>query len=86
LGDGQRVALRGGSAGGFTVLSALAFIRRFAAGINYDGAAELRTLVANTHKFEARYVDSLVAPLPEGRDVYRLRSPCTKWTAVARRC
>ena len=73
--DGQRVALRGGGAGGFTVLSALAFTRRFAAGINHYGVADLETLVADTHKFEARYVDSLVAPLPEGRDVYRRRSP-----------
>jgi len=73
--DGQRVAIRGGSAGGYTVLSALAFTRRFAAGINYYGVADLETLVADTHKFEARYVDSLVAPLPQGREVYRQRSP-----------
>ncbi len=73
--DGQRVAIRGGSAGGYTVLSALANTRRFAAGINYYGVADLETLVADTHKFEARYVDSLVAPLPEGLAVYRQRSP-----------
>jgi len=73
--DGERVAIRGGSAGGFTVLSALAFTRRFAAGINYYGVADLETLAADTHKFEARYLDSLVAPLPEGRDIYRARSP-----------
>ncbi len=75
LADGQRVAIRGGSAGGYTVLSALTSTRRFAAGINYYGVADLETLVADTHKFEARYVDSLVAPLPEGREVYRQRSP-----------
>ena len=73
--DGERVAIRGGSAGGFTVLSALAFTRRFAAGINYYGVADLETLATDTHKFEARYLDSLVAPLPEGRDIYRARSP-----------
>ena len=73
--DGNRVAIRGGSAGGFTVLSALAFTRRFAAGINYYGVADLETLATDTHKFEARYLDSLVAPLPEGRDIYRARSP-----------
>jgi dipeptidyl aminopeptidase/acylaminoacyl peptidase len=73
--DGERVAIRGGSAGGFTVLSALAFTRRFAAGINYYGVADLETLATDTHKFEARYLDSLVAPLPEGREVYRARSP-----------
>lgn len=73
--DGKRVAIRGGSAGGFTVLSALAFTRRFAAGINYYGVADLETLATDTHKFEARYLDSLVAPLPEGQEVYRTRSP-----------
>ena len=73
--DGQRVAIRGGSAGGFTVLSALANTRRFAAGINYFGVADLETLAADTHKFESRYLDSLVAPLPAGLDIYRQRSP-----------
>ena len=73
--DGGRVAIRGGSAGGFTVLSALAFTRRFAAGINYYGVADLETLAADTHKFESRYLDGLVAPLPAGRDTYRQRSP-----------
>lgn len=73
--DGQRVAIRGGSAGGFTVLSALAFTQRFAAGINYFGVADLMTLAADTHKFESRYLDSLVAPLPEGQAIYHARSP-----------
>ncbi len=73
--DGARVAIRGGSAGGYTVLSALAFSTRFAAGINYYGVADLETLAADTHKFEARYLDGLVAPLPAGRDIYRARSP-----------
>ena len=73
--DGRRVAIRGGSAGGFTVLSALAFTQRFAAGINYFGVADLETLAADTHKFEARYLDSLVAPLPAGLGIYRARSP-----------
>ena len=73
--DGHRVAIRGGSAGGFTVLSALAFTQRFAAGINYYGVADLETLVTDTHKFESRYLDGLVAALPEGRALYRARSP-----------
>jgi dipeptidyl aminopeptidase/acylaminoacyl peptidase len=73
--DGRRVAIRGGSAGGFTVLSALAFTRRFAAGINYFGVADLETLATDTHKFESRYLDSLLAPLPAGRALYRARSP-----------
>ena len=73
--DGKRVAIRGGSAGGFTVLSALAFTNRFAAGINYYGVADLETLATDTHKFESRYLDGLVATLPEGRELYRARSP-----------
>jgi dipeptidyl aminopeptidase/acylaminoacyl peptidase len=73
--DPKRVVIRGGSAGGFTVLSALAFTNVFAAGVNYYGVADLELLAADTHKFESRYLDSLVAPLPEGRAIYRARSP-----------
>ena len=73
--DGSRVAIRGGSAGGFTVLSALAFTRRFAVGINYYGVANLESLATETHKFESRYLDSLVAPWPAGHAIYRARSP-----------
>ena len=73
--DGARVVIRGGSAGGYTVLCGLAFTEVFAAGINYFGVADLERLAADTHKFEAHYLDSLVAPLPEGRPVYRARSP-----------
>jgi len=73
--NGSRVAIRGGSAGGYTVLAALAFTRRFAAGINYFGIADLESLAADTHKFESRYLDRLIAPLPQGRATYRARSP-----------
>lgn len=73
--NGHRVAIRGGSAGGYTVLAALAFTRRFAAGINYFGIADLESLAAETHKFESRYLDRLIAPLPEGLPIYRARSP-----------
>ncbi len=73
--DGSRVAIRGGSAGGYTVLAGLAFTRRFAVGIDYFGIADLELLAADTHKFESRYMDRLVAPLPEGRAIYRERSP-----------
>jgi dienelactone hydrolase len=73
--DGGRVAIRGGSAGGYTVLAGLAFTRRFAAGINYFGVGDLETLAEDTHKFESRYLDSLVAPLPAGSAIYRARSP-----------
>lgn len=73
--DGGRAVIRGGSAGGFTVLASLAFTRRFAAGINYFGVSDLEALAADTHKFESRYLDRLVAPLPAGRALYRARSP-----------
>jgi len=73
--DPRRVVIRGGSAGGFTVLSALAFTDTFTVGVNYYGVADLERIAADTHKFESRYLDSLVAPLPEGREIYRARSP-----------
>lgn len=73
--DAARVVIRGGSAGGYTVLSCLAFTTRFAAGINYYGVADLELLATDTHKFESRYLDTLIAPLPEGVETYRARSP-----------
>jgi dipeptidyl aminopeptidase/acylaminoacyl peptidase len=73
--DPDRIIIRGGSAGGFTVLSALAFTRRFSAGVNYYGVADAEALARDTHKFESRYCDRLIAPLPEGIEVYRARSP-----------
>lgn len=73
--DGDRLMIRGGSAGGFTVLSALAFHDVFAAGASRYGVADLEALATDTHKFEARYLDSLVGPYPEARAVYEARSP-----------
>jgi dipeptidyl aminopeptidase/acylaminoacyl peptidase len=73
--DGKRMAIRGSSAGGFTVLCALAFHDVFAAGASYYGVSDLEALARDTHKFESRYLDSLVGPYPERRDVYRARSP-----------
>ena len=73
--DGNRAAIRGGSAGGFTVLAALAFHDVFKAGANYYGVSDLEALARDTHKFEARYLDRLVAPLPEGHAVYEARAP-----------
>jgi dipeptidyl aminopeptidase/acylaminoacyl peptidase len=74
--DGTRLAIRGGSAGGYTTLAALA--RKdtpFAAGADHYGVADLEALAADTHKFESRYLDGLVGPYPEARDVYVERSP-----------
>ena len=73
--DPQRLMIRGGSAGGFTVLAALARHDVFAAGSNRYGVADLEALAADTHKFESRYLDRLIGPYPEARDIYLARSP-----------
>jgi dipeptidyl aminopeptidase/acylaminoacyl peptidase len=75
IADGSRLAVKGGSAGGWTVLCALTASDRFAAGISRYGVADLRALAADTHDFEARYLDGLVGPLPEAEAVYVERSP-----------
>jgi dipeptidyl aminopeptidase/acylaminoacyl peptidase len=73
--DGKRLAIRGGSAGGYTTLCALVFHSVFAAGASYYGVADLETLAQDTHKFESRYEDSLVGPYPESAELYKKRSP-----------
>lgn len=73
--DGARLAIRGGSAGGFTTLCALAFHDDFTAGTSLYGVADLEALAKDTHKFESRYLDRLVGPYPEQRQVYVDRSP-----------
>jgi dipeptidyl aminopeptidase/acylaminoacyl peptidase len=73
--DGGHMAIRGSSAGGFTVLCALAFHDVFAAGASYYGVSDLEALAQDTHKFESRYLESLVGPYPQRRDLYRARSP-----------
>ncbi len=75
LADGDRLVIRGGSAGGFTVLATLARRDTFSAGINYFGVSDLAALARDTHKFESRYLDRMVGPLPEAADVYAARSP-----------
>ena len=75
LGDPARLAVRGGSAGGFTVLAVLARRDTFTAGVCYFGVADLAALARDTHKFESRYLDRLVGPLPDAVDVYTARSP-----------
>jgi len=75
LADPDRMAIRGGSAGGYTTLCALAFHDVFRAGASHYGVADLEALAADTHKFESRYCDSLVGPYPEAREIYRDRSP-----------
>ena len=73
--DPRRLAIAGGSAGGWTVLCALAGSDAFGAGISRYGVADLRLLAADTHDFEARYLDGLVGPLPEAEELYLERSP-----------
>ena len=74
--DEERMAIRGGSAGGYTTLCALVFHDGvFAAGASYFGVGDMEGLARDTHKFESRYADRLVAPYPERLDVYRERSP-----------
>ncbi|MEO7852652.1 MAG: prolyl oligopeptidase family serine peptidase [Rubrivivax sp.] len=75
LADGRRLIIRGGSAGGYTTLCALAFHRVFACGASYYGIGDLEALVHGTHKFEARYLDRLVGPWPETQQRYHDRSP-----------
>ncbi len=73
--DGDRLAIRGGSAGGWTTLAALTGTTAFAAGTSYFGVAELLQFAAETHDFESRYLDGLVGPLPEAHDLYVSRAP-----------
>ena len=73
--DPKRVAITGGSAGGFTTLAALTFGKVFTVGASYYGVSDLLGLVEDTHKFESRYLEGLVAPYPEGLDTYQSRSP-----------
>jgi len=75
LADPHRLAIRGGSAGGYTTLAALTFRDVFTAGASLFGIGDLEMLAKDTHKFESRYLDGLVAPYPEGRELYRERSP-----------
>jgi dipeptidyl aminopeptidase/acylaminoacyl peptidase len=75
LADGGRLAIRGGSAGGWTVLAALTGSEAFCCGVSYYGVAELLEFAATTHDFESRYLDGLIGPLPESRELYESRAP-----------
>ncbi len=75
LADSDRLIIRGGSAGGYTTLAAHAFHDVFAAGASYYGVSDLEALAKDTHKFESRYLDQVIGPYPERRDLYVERSP-----------
>ena len=73
--DADRLAIRGGSAGGYTTLACLTFRDLFKAGASYYGVSDLEALAKETHKFESRYLDTMIGPYPERRDLYVERSP-----------
>lgn len=73
--DVKKLAIRGGSAGGYTTLSALTFRDYFKAGASYYGIGDLTLLASDTHKFESRYLDSMVGPYPAQKQLYLDRSP-----------
>jgi dipeptidyl aminopeptidase/acylaminoacyl peptidase len=73
--DANRLIVRGGSAGGYTTLAALTFHQTFKAGASYYGISDIEVLAHDTHKFESRYLDSLIGPYPAAKDLYFQRSP-----------
>jgi dipeptidyl aminopeptidase/acylaminoacyl peptidase len=73
--DVARMAITGGSAGGYTTLACLAFRDTFSAGASHCGVSDCEALARETHKFESRYLDGLIGPYPERRDLYIERSP-----------
>ena len=73
----DKVVIRGGSAGGFTVLNALVHSKSFAAGASYYGVADCSTLATDTHDFESRYLDTMIGAYPAEKDLYMARSPIT---------
>ena len=75
LADGKHLAVRGGSAGGYTTLACLAFREVFHAGASHFGISDLEFFAKDTHKFESHYLSSLLGPYPECKDIYYERSP-----------
>jgi dipeptidyl aminopeptidase/acylaminoacyl peptidase len=73
--DGDRLMITGGSAGGYTTLCALTFRDTFNAGASHYGVSDAEALAKETHKFESRYLDGLMGPYPEKREIYVARSP-----------
>lgn len=80
--DPARIVIRGSSAGGLTVLLALARSDLFAAGTSLYGVTDLRALARDTHKFESRYLDTLVGPYPADEATYLARSPITQVAGI----
>jgi acetyl esterase/lipase len=81
--DGEQLAMRGSSAGGYTTLCALTFHDVFRAGASLYGISDLEALIRDTHKFESRYLERMIGPYPAARDLYRARSPLHHAAALA---
>ncbi len=81
--DGNRAAIRGGSAGGYVVLASLATCDLFSAGVSYYGVADLELLAQDTHKFESRYLDRLIGPYPQTIERYKQRSPINRLDEIS---
>lgn len=75
LADGERLIIRGGSAGGLTTLCALTFHDVFKLGASYYGVSDLKGLDLDSHKFESHYNAYLIAPQPQADALYLARSP-----------
>jgi len=75
IADAKRLLITGGSAGGYTTLCALTFRKVFSGGASYYGISDLEALVRDTHKFESHYLEGLVGPYPQAKQVYYDRSP-----------
>jgi len=73
--DPERWAISGASAGGYTTLAVLTFRKEFRTGTSYYGISDLEALAKDTHKFEAHYLDGLIGPYPQRKDLYEARSP-----------
>jgi dipeptidyl aminopeptidase/acylaminoacyl peptidase len=84
--DKDRLAIRGGSAGGYTTLSALTFTDTFNAGASHFGVSDLEALAKDTHKFESRYLDSMIGVYPDEIEIYKARSPIHHVDQMASPC
>lgn len=84
--DVNQLAIRGGSAGGYTTLSALTFTNTFKAGASHFGVGDLEALAKDTHKFESRYLDSMIGAYPDELEIYQARSPIHHVDQMASPC
>ena len=73
--DENRLAIDGGSSGGYTTMAMMVFEDFFHVGVSYYGISDLISLTKITHKFESRYLDQMIGKLPECEDIYKQRSP-----------